>query len=299
MSSIGHPWTLNDLLEREGIDPKTILVFRHRPWEPQLNKVFDGIVSERPDLFECYQTTHAPNTEAALLRAHYVVSCIRYRPKQALFVGLYRLTGTNRLLTTQECIDRPLHRELMSLGMGGFKASEGVRTVIEFGLERTEWQARWSERLIVEWPGLERSWYRWLDRNVFPIAAIAEESRLKAQMPEWHDLVLEWQQLAILPAEWRTALSHWRGVYLIIDQTDGAQYVGSAYGSENLLQRWSEYAKTGHGGNKGLRGRDHSRFRFSILQRVSPDMPDSDVIAIEGTWKDRLRTRVPFGLNEN
>ena len=299
MKSISQPWSLNDLLEREEIDPKTVLVFRHRPWEPQLNKVFDWIVSERPSLFECYQTTHAPNTESALLRAKYVVSCIRYRPKQALFVGLYRLTGDNRLLSTEECVNRPLHKELMALGMGGFKASEGERSVVEFGLERTGWQLDWSERLIIEWPGLERSWYRWLDRNVFPIAAITEESKLKTRMPEWNDLVLEWQQLSVLPSQWQAALSHWRGIYLIIDQSDGAQYVGSAYGSENLMQRWSEYARSGHGGNKGLRSRDHSQFRFSILQRVSPDMPDAEVIKLEGTWKERLRTRFPHGLNEN
>lgn len=77
------------------------------------------------------------------------------------------------------------------------------------------------------------------------------------------------------------------------------QYVGSAYGNENIMQRWKEYARTGHGGNKGLKARNPENFRFSILQRTSPDLPDTDVIALEGTWKDRLRSRVPFGLNEN
>jgi hypothetical protein len=291
--------TLNHLLERDGIDPKSVLVFRHRPWEPQLNKVFDWIVAERRDLFDCYQTTHAPNTEAALERASFVASFIRYRPKQALFVGLYRLTGLNRLLTAAECIARPLHRELMTLGMGGFKASENDRSVVEFGLEPIGWNRSWSERLIVEWPGLERSWYRWLDRNVFPVAAIAEESKLRTVMPCWSDLVLDWQQLSVLPSHWRLALAQWRGIYLIIDQSDGQQYVGSAYGSANIMQRWQEYARTGHGGNKGLRGRDPGRFRFSILQRTSPDLGDVEVIALENSWKERLRTRAPHGLNEN
>jgi GIY-YIG catalytic domain len=295
----GQPWSLNELIERDGIDPKSVLVFRHRPSEPQLNKVFDWVVSERVDLFECYQTTHAPNTEAALDRAQFVASFIRYRPKQALFIGLYRKTGLNRILSTAECTERPLHRELMALGMSGYKASEGERSVVEFGLERTDWHLNWSERLIVEWPGLERSWYRWLDRNHFPISAIAEESTLRAPMPDWSEIVLDWHQLSVLPSLWRSALSHWRGIYLIIDQSDGFQYVGSAYGGENLMQRWNEYSRSGHGGNKGLRGRDHKRFRFSILQRVSPDMSDADVIAIENSWKDRLRSRTPFGLNEN
>ena len=36
-----------------------------------------------------------------------------------------------------------------------------------------------------------------------------------------------------------------------------------------------------------------------ILQRVSPDMGQADVIAAEKSWKERLHTREPFGLNDN
>ena len=39
--------------------------------------------------------------------------------------------------------------------------------------------------------------------------------------------------------------------------------------------------------------------RFSILQRVSPDMEQADVIAVENSWKERLHKREPFGLNDN
>ena len=41
---------------------------------------------------------------------------------------------------------------------------------------------------------------------------------------------------------WKSALSQWRGVYFIFDATDGKGYVGSAYGSGNLLGRWLNYA---------------------------------------------------------
>jgi len=290
--------SLNGLLEADGFDLRRTLVFRHRPWEPALNKVFDWIVAERRDLFDCYQSTHAANTEAALGRAAHLASFVRYKPKMALFVGLYRIDA-RRVLSVDEYQSRPLHRELMRLGMGGHKASDGRETVIEFAMSDTGWNADWSRRLIVEWPGLERSWYRWADRNTFSIAAIAEEPLLVRSMPDWHDLSLDWHQIAVLPAGWRAALSQWRGVYLIIDRSDGRQYVGSAYGRENILQRWLEYARTGHGGNKLLRARDPANFVFSILQRVSPDLPDAEVVAIENSWKLRLRSRTPDGLNEN
>ena len=85
----------------------------------------------------------------------------------------------------------------------------------------------------------------------------------------------------------------------IHDLSDGKSYVGSAYGEENILQRWREYARSGHGGNKHLRGRDATNFRFAILQRLSPDLPDAEVIRAEATWKERLLSRWPSGLNDN
>ncbi len=298
MTADASPLTFNDLLRLSGIAEQDVLVFRHRPNEPELNRVFDWIVAERPDLFDCYQGNHGQRTESALKRAKYVVSFIRHTPGTALFVGLYEVAST-RVLTVSECMDRPLHRELMSFGMTGIKAVEGRDSVIEFTLPLTQWHADWRGRLIVRWPGLERSWYRWADRNVFEIEAIAPESLFARGMPNWDALALEWNELALLPASWCADLRNWRGVYLIIDQADGKQYVGSAYGAENILQRWRDYSRTRHGGNKLLRERNPSGFRFSILQRTSPDLPDADVIAIEKTWKDRLRTKAPFGLNEN
>lgn len=249
-------------------------------------------------MFDCYQSTHARNTESALKKARYVASFIRYLPKQALFVGLYEVRAS-RPLSVEAYQNRPLHRELMSFGMGGHKASDGRDSVLEFDLIPTNWHTDWSERLIVDWPGLERSWYRWANRNSFPVAAITEESCLIAPIPSWDDLVVDWHQLALLPAKWKDALSHWRGIYLIIDKSDGLQYVGSAYGRQNILQRWTEYARSGHGGNKNLKKRESENLRFSILQRTSPDLSDTEVIALEQTWKRRLRSQMPFGLNEN
>lgn len=292
------PLTLNGLLEASGIEPGAVVVMRHRPYEPSLNKVFDWIVAERRDLFDCYQSTHAANTEAALRRACYAASFIRHRPKTALFVGLYSIDG-QRLLSAEEYQERLLHRELVSLGMSGFKASDGRQSVVEFQMTDTGWHSEWSQRLVIDWPGLERSWYRWGDRNVFTVRAIAEEPLLVARMPDWHGLSLDWHQLSVLPSGWRSALSHWRGIYLMIDRSDGRQYVGSACGHENILQRWLDYSRTGHGGNKLLKARDPANFVFSILQRVSPDMPEAEVVAIENSWKTRLRTRAPDGLNEN
>ncbi len=134
----------------------------------------------------------------------------------------------------------------------------------------------------------------------FPVVAIYKESALASieTMPEWRELILTWDELQTMPNKWKTVLSQWRGIYFIFDTSDCRGYVGSAYGKENLLGRWKNYAKKGHGDNKQLRNRDPSNFRFSILQRLDPDLPPKEVIEIESKWKNRLNTR-EFGLNDN
>jgi hypothetical protein len=84
------------------------------------------------------------------------------------------------------------------------------------------------------------------------------------------------------------------GNYFILDLSDGKGYVGGGYGDENLRGRWQNYAKSGRGGNKMLKQRKAENLRFSILQRVSPDMESDEVQALQ-SWKDRLHTR-DFGL---
>ena len=39
---------LNDLLKGKEIDPKKVLVLRHRPHEPELNKVLPWLAAEKP-----------------------------------------------------------------------------------------------------------------------------------------------------------------------------------------------------------------------------------------------------------
>lgn len=58
-------------------------------------------------------------------------------------------------------------------------------------------------------------------------------------------------------------------------------------------------AGAGDGGNVLLRQRDPAHFTFAILQRVSPDMEPAEVIQLEASWKARLHTPAPYGLNDD
>ena len=289
---------LNNLLLTKDIKPEQVLVFRHRPTEPELNKVLPWLAAEKPDVFNAYQQTQKEKVEKAMLSASYVASFIGHEPGKALFVGLYSI-GVSKSLSQDEFWQVPAYAEMKAFGMKGLFEDEGRSTVLWFDLLPTDLYVPWKGKLIVGWPLPERSWWRWADRNTIPILAILEDSALDAAMPKWNEIALSWEELGVLPTRWRGMLSQWRGIYYIFDTSDGKGYVGSAYGTNNLLGRWLNYAASGHGGNSLLRKRDPRHFRFTILQRVSPDMDGDDVIQIEGTWKERLHTRTPWGLNDN
>jgi hypothetical protein len=185
----------------------------------------------------------------------------------------------------------PEYQKLKQFGMRGFVEGERA-SVLWFDLTLMDFYNNWQGKLVIEWPPPPIRWWRWADHADFPIHAILEDSVLHQAMPDWKECILSWAQLAMLPSKWREALQQWRGIYYISDRSDGKGYVGSAYGERNLLGRWQQYGERGHGGNVHLRERGHpENFRFSILQRVDPDMEANEVIALETTWKKRLHTR--------
>ena len=287
---------LNDLLEKKAIDAKRVLVFRHRPSEPELNKVLPWLAAERPDVFNAYQQTQSEKVEKAMGNADYVASFIGHEPGKALFIGLYSVGGT-KALTPDGYWAVPAYIEMKAFGMKGAEKSRS--SILWFDLNLTDWYAQWKGKLVVGWPPPERSWWRWAQRNTIPVLAVLEDSALDAAMPGWDRIVLSWDELKLLPRRWRAALSQWRGIYYIFDASDGKGYIGSAYGRDNLLGRWTAYSHQGHGGNILLRQREPRNFRFTILQRLSPDLDAEDVIRIEASWKERLHTRQPQGLNDN
>jgi len=289
----------NDLLLGKNINPEQVIILRHRPYEPQLNKVLPWLAAMKPDLFNAYQQAQGEKLEKVihiLEKTGYVASFIGREAGKALFVGLYAIKGS-KPITYDEYWSIAANSELKTFGMVGFQGER--QSILWFDLELIDFYPSWKGKLIVDWPPPERSWWRRAHRNEMPIFAIHEDSVLEADMPEWDTINFSWEELSVLPTRWKSLLSQWRGIYYIFDTFDGKGYVGSAYNDNNILGRWLNYAVSGHGGNRLLRKRNPRNFQFTILQRVSPDMISSDVIRLESTWKERLHSRKPFGLNDN
>jgi hypothetical protein len=290
----------NDLLTSSGIDQRQVILLRHRPPERELQRALPWMAESQPELFNAYQQFQTnPRLVAAMSRLSgtgYVASFIGTTARRALFVGLFQI-GEMRRLEWDEFRREPHVRTLQESGMQG--PNESLRTVPRFNLLLHDFYAHWRGRLVVELPPPDISWWRRVHRTEITVEAVLEESALSRALPHWQDIDLSWSDIALLPPKWKDALSHWRGIYCIWDKSDRMAYVGSAYGEGNILGRWQTYSSTGHGANKHLRARDPKNFRFTILQRVSPDLEPTSVINLENSWKARLHTHWPNGLNDN
>lgn len=106
--------------------------------------------------------------------------------------------------------------------------------------------------------------------------------------------------------DWKAALENVKGVYLIVDKSNGKMYIGSAYGDSGIWSRWACYIGTGHGQNDELTTLIHANgmayarenFQFSILEFRSMRTDDQAIIEREQYWKRALQTNA-FGYNKN
>lgn len=286
---------LNDLLGKVGLDPPDVMVMRHQPTDKRLRRVLPWFAQDRPDVYNAYQSQHGPRVEQSLARRKYLVSSIGFGPAKALFVGIYDIAGCQKI-TRKQFLASPTNLELSAYGTRGPARGQNP---LWFDLRLTPLLSPYKGRMELHWPGIERSWWRLAEKNKFAVSAIHGENRLAQDMPDWRDLTLTWQELKALPRSWEERLAEWRGIYFIFDTVARLGYVGAAYGKENLLGRWRNYAGSGHGGNRWLRAHNPGNFQFSILERVSPDMEAEQIQDLEAQWKKRLHTRHPLGLNDN
>lgn len=258
-----------------------------------------GIVRRRPDLVDAYQRTQFSKAEEPMTRAGWLVSCAGEQPNRALLIGIYQVAGFYRV-NVQEQFALPEVQELDRLvpGMEGWRLKV-PETVLRFDLREIDAAKDYSGRLVLNWPGGMLSWWRWANRNRFDIVELRSHTEMDPPIPDWRNWTLRWAELSALPKSWEDALRQWRGVYHIFDVASKKGYVGSAGGAENILGRWRNYSEDGHGGNVGLKSVESDDLIFAVLERTSPDLPLPELRRLEGSWKDRLMTRRPHGLNHN
>lgn len=290
--------TLNDLLRLSGVDAGDTAVLFHVSDNPHLHAALGRLAADEPILFDAFQNQHGPNTEALLRKRRVVASFVPGTARDFVFAGLFAIRGSSYRSMAELDAD-PCHTALRErfghLSFVALGEKTGRRGRLVFDLSPMAELASLVGRLIVGKPP-GRAYARLAENLHAPVIEISRSKRLVPPPPEWQEFIVTGAELRHLPATWATRLSEWRGVYLILDPADGARYVGSAYGAENLHARWRTHVAGEEGVTLHLRDRDPAGFRFSILERLHPDFPAPEVIRAEQSWKARLHT-VDFGLN--
>lgn len=169
----------------------------------------------------------------------------------------------------------------------------------------------YSGRLVVNFERTGRQSYlsaqNWAEQ--MSVLELKEQKLVIKDFPGYNKVNISKAHLEIVVGQsipsWKAALSNIAGIYLITDTKTGKLYVGSATGDRGLWQRWADYSKRGHGGNKDLRrilnekGKEYSNhFKYSILEIADTHTTFDDVLVRESYWKEVLQTR-EFGYNKN
>jgi len=292
----------NDLLRMEGLVPSNVALALHKMSTRAARRVLCQMVEEDTDAFNAYQSTHPAIQEATLKSRAVLASFVMTDEGQFTFVGLFKNAGTVHFADADEQTHALFlrMREKVDGSVGAVVSGQADRLAdlkhrLLFDLVEMEELSGLRGRLKISDPGA-RNYMRLADKTRLPVVEIARERRIMPPIPDRDELVLGAEEVRDLPRDWRIRLASWRGVYLILDRTDGARYVGAAYGSDNLFGRWAQHVAGERGIAKELAKRNPASFQFSILELLSPSAEAHDVIRRERRWMDRLAT-LTHGLN--
>lgn len=268
--------TFNNILHDEGVDARRVYMIRHK----------DSRHSDRPSIyslwtgadgaFELYQRIWTKKRfKSGDLLASFVVT-----PRgNTLFVGLYRING-HRQAKRGEAKDPTSQKD-----------AEG-KYLYDIRLDQR--LASYRGHLTVDWGKGFIAYVQRAARNDKAVLEIRKEV-MPPEFPGFSQFRYDVDQIKKIPSAWQEVLTSVKGVYLLVCQHCGKQYVGSAKGEENLWQRLVDYADTGHGGNVELKRHGPRRYQVSILEVVNSGL---DIGRVEAYWKDKLLSR-KFGLNRN
>lgn len=274
-----------DILEKQGFDRSlTTKLVRHKDSRHDLYKLFTH------DQLPWYQQVQ---TSEVFGNCQQIISFVGIEQSKALFVGVYDVKEC------QPCPDFewPSGYLYPDMPLGSYR----------YSLVEQDWCVDLRGRMIIEWGSGTRSWVQKLKSK--EVVEIRPKGYV-TNFPGYLDFVLDYHELHQIiqhsdaHRDWHQHLAASAGIYLIADTKTGQQYIGSAYGREGILGRWKQYADSGHGGNRQLQdlietdSRYMTHFTFTILRTLSKTLTDSEVIAYESLYKEKLGTRT-FGLNSN
>ena len=251
-----------------------------------LSRSIQRIVTEGH--FDIYQQEQSPKVRP-FHDCEVILAFIGIEGNKAEFYGAYEVLGHGPFTKA----------DLKQLPDWLAEAHQDGLPRIKYRLRELEAYRSYRGRLIVQWKST-RGWHQKKDLDIYELLP----ATVATLFPGYQEVLLNFDALRAIFADprahrdWQAALKANAGIYRIVDLSDGKIYIGSAAGSGGLWARWENYAKTGHGGNKLLKGRDPNNFQWSIVRTLSTTLSPRDVIGIESLEKRKHGSRA-IGLNGN
>ncbi len=254
------------------LDAAKVKIVRHKDGRHE----YRDTLKDKDDLLEYQRIQSKPVFKGC----DYIITFKGLERARSVLFGIFKINGVDK-------IDNDYHYDLQFLS--------GCEDLID--------------RLVIDWGNNAIAWHQWYHKQQKEVLEILPSGYI-GSFKGILDFVLEFDELKKLIQnpeanyEWHRHLSAVNGIYMILDEKTGQQYIGSAYGKEGIWQRWSNYVANGTGGNKELitlhkdNPTYHKNFKFSVLQTLPSNMNDKEVVAVEALYKQKLGSRV-HGLNRN
>lgn len=234
---------------------------------------------------EAFVTYQSEQLVKKFKNVDYLVSFIGEESTSSRFVGVYKNNGILQMLPDYK---------------GEAYARFDIQEIPGFELLK--------ERVVIDW----NNPVQWLQHyNEMPVIRI-DRGLMENNLPvfvRYEDVVLNYVQLKTIinsnNPEWKSRLESCNCIYLILDKSNGKQYIGSTYNTKGIWGRWSEYAKTGHGDDVELKKCIDSdpkyaekNFQWCILETLPIKILQDQAIERESLYKRKLGTRI-YGHNKN
>ena len=286
--------TIQELLkgrneEFDKADVERIRLIRHKDSRKEKNiggKIYENSLYDiylyENDAFMTYQSEQLVKK---FKNVDYIVSFIGEESTSSRFVGVYKNNGILQMLPDYK---------------GESLARFDIQEISGFELLK--------ERVIIDW----NNPVQWLQHyNAMPVIRI-DRGLMENNLPvfvRYEDVMLNYTQLKTIinsnNPEWKSRLESCNCIYLILDKSNGKQYVGSTYNTKGIWGRWSEYAKTGHGNDVELKKCIDSdpkyaekNFQWCILETLPIKILQDQAIERESLYKRKLGTRI-YGYSKN
>lgn len=219
--------TLQQVLNSQStlLEGKRIKLVRHKDTRREHRAEYREVIKDRATLLE-YQQKQGRNV---FDKCEYLVSFTGLDHGRSLFLGVFKVNGC--------------------------KFKDGHYW---YDLQQVDVFNSLVDRLVIDWGRGSQAWVQWYHSREKEVLEILPEGSI-GDFKGLQNFVLECRELQRLVQhkkanrEWMNHLSSVKGIYLILDEKEGKQYIGSAYGEQGIWQRWSEYAKNPSGDNKLLK----------------------------------------------